>query len=61
MLGWEPLAAMLIRSTNPISKRPEGGLKAGKVLCPKPDNKSIIQSERDKACFKSEGTKLECL
>jgi hypothetical protein len=51
---------MSIRSTNPISKRSQGGLEARKVLCLKVDNKSI-RPERDRAFFKTHGTKLECL
>jgi hypothetical protein len=38
MLGWERLAAMPTRSTNPISKRSQGGLEARKVLPFKLDN-----------------------
>jgi hypothetical protein len=60
MLGWKRLAAMPIRSTNPISKTSQEGLRARDVVRFKLDNKSI-QSERDKGFFKSEGTKLECL
>jgi hypothetical protein len=60
MLAWEGLAATPIRSANPVSKRPQRGLEARKVLCLKVDNKSI-PSERGKAFFKSDGTKLECL
>jgi hypothetical protein len=60
MLGWKRSVAMPVGSTNPISRRSQGGPKAGKVLRFVMDNKSI-QSERDKAFFKSDGTKLECL
>ena len=61
MLGWEGLAVMPIRSTNPISKRSQEGLETRKVLFLKVDNKSIIQSEGDRAPLKPDGTKLECL
>jgi hypothetical protein len=47
MLGWEDLAAMPIRSTNPISKRPQEGLETRKALFLKVDNKSVIQSKGD--------------
>jgi hypothetical protein len=61
MLCRERLAAMPIRSTNPTSKKSQGGAeRRWKVLCFKVDNKSI-QSERGKAFFKSNETKLECL
>jgi hypothetical protein len=60
MLGWKRSAAMPIRSTNPISKRSQGGLEARKALCFEVDNKSI-HSEPGQEFFKSNGTKLECL
>jgi len=60
MLGRERLAAMPVGSTNPILKTSQEGLRARNVLRIKVDNKSI-QSERGKAFFKTEGTKLECL
>ena len=49
MLGWERLAAMPIRSTNPLSKRSQGTLRAGKGLRFKMDYKSMVRSEQDKA------------
>ena len=49
LLGWERLAALPIRFIYPISKRAQGGLAARKVPCLKVDNKSMAQSEQDKA------------
>jgi hypothetical protein len=60
MLGWKRSAAMPVRSTNPISRRSWGGPEARTVLSFRSDDKSI-QWERDKAFFKTDGTKLECL
>jgi len=60
MLGSERLAACQFGLIIRFREGPGEGPEARKVLCFKLDNKSI-QSERDNALIKSDGTKLECL